>query len=402
MTAVSIESPPGLSSSLEYKIPEEYDGTDIKDLPFSVTMEAIKKSASSYFGEEKVDITGNYLIIHFPNVDITNGREHKHTIRDLFVKVRFRQSSLGATYAKPSALSGRRTTMSVAEYDSNYLHSHLESSSSFWLYRSFCRGSGSFGNYFADLGANPFNIFEKEGAKRIEAFWFLLDNYIGWESRAGGPYIYMTNVKRNTSSNISSRSSRTYTQRREYARRILDAMTIEGKTFEYSFTIVKNDINVFIDKEFLLQYTRLTEPYTSSLNNQGVLQETPLPRSHDVDSCIDRFISNITGNSSTIYFKGEVVPVILYDEKKNRVLVRNGERVLSEENTISSSENAILKYPAIDVIKILEDAIRNKIKDYINDKYKNKISNRARSFRTEGETNNPYGSSVSNCSILFD
>ena len=82
-----------------------------------------------------------HYYIHFPLIEITNSRNLKHIIKDLYVRFQFRSN--GELYE----IDGTRATFNQAEFESGYAHSHLSSlvvSDAAW--GGFCFGNESINN----------------------------------------------------------------------------------------------------------------------------------------------------------------------------------------------------------------------------------------------------------------
>ena len=135
------------------------------------------------------------VVIHFPEITITNENDKSHTIRDLYVKVLVEYT--GQLFN--SSMDGRRTTFTMDEIKSGYNHSHLPSYS-FNDWKSFCRGSGPI-NHTINHMISVFDI------DYWRLFCIELDLYVRTESLAGVPYKKLERIKeysRYKEHNISS------------------------------------------------------------------------------------------------------------------------------------------------------------------------------------------------------
>lgn len=131
------------------------------------------------------------IIIYFPKLEITNGRQ-KHEIKELYVRA----------FIKPSGqmqcgISGVRAHLTEEEALSNYVHSHLNAqcpeSAGF---SDFCTGEGPI-NQVMLLLKNKFTI------PNFMLFCLHLKNFVVWESKEGRPYMYIENIGKITSSETS-------------------------------------------------------------------------------------------------------------------------------------------------------------------------------------------------------
>lgn len=133
------------------------------------------------------------LTIHYPKLVIKNEAK-EHTIYDLYVRIQ-----LHITYHETrevdnvtiQSIKGTRTTYTHVEWESGYTHSHLPKNLK-GGYNNFCLGSN----------ANPlpmskaaFNMEPGFDSMLFEVFLIQLDRYLAWESKAGGPYMYMVNIE---------------------------------------------------------------------------------------------------------------------------------------------------------------------------------------------------------------
>jgi len=153
----------------------------------------LEKLAISVFGNDRVYIEDKndhiYLYIHFPEINITNSLEQKHLIKDLYTRFSFtvRKNNFETSgYKLNLSFAGRRSSLSLKEYESSYRHSHLQSGQN--TFTEFCLGSSDYSLLLQSLRIEP-----------IEDNWMMvllgLENYLAWESLEGGPYMTIDNLK---------------------------------------------------------------------------------------------------------------------------------------------------------------------------------------------------------------
>lgn len=126
---------------------------------------------------------GYYLdfIIHFPEIEITNGK-NKHLITDLYVNLRI-DIWKNNTYLRMLAT---RESYTLKELHSGYAHSHLCGIN--MSFSEFCLGSGPLTTY-----VNTADVMNKTYEEWL-FFLNLVNQYIRWESIAGRPYRYIDNI----------------------------------------------------------------------------------------------------------------------------------------------------------------------------------------------------------------
>lgn len=130
------------------------------------------------------------LTIHFPEIEIKNSRDNRHLIRDLYVGLH-----LTSTYRiGNTSVTGTRSTRTIDEVNSNYVHSHLSSYDRALDFSHFCLGTGVINENLllardSDPSVNNFGY---------EILFESLNSFVAWESLEGGPYARITNISSNS------------------------------------------------------------------------------------------------------------------------------------------------------------------------------------------------------------
>lgn len=149
-------------------------------------MEDIQKLVLDVFPDDRVDFqniteTSMNILILFPLIHITNSRDDHHDIKDIYVK--FNISYNGET-GFSFDIQGKRMTISLREYQSNYGHSHKNG---IFSWESFCLGSSDFRLIKDSLLASC----KEEDWLML---FYSLESYLSWESIEGGPYKFMKDI----------------------------------------------------------------------------------------------------------------------------------------------------------------------------------------------------------------
>ena len=152
----------------------------------------INFKVSSHNNKLKIEIQGIYIL--FPIVNITNRYNERHTIKDLLVEIRLR-SHINQNI-KLKNLKGGRLTLSYAEYQSDYFHSHLSTTKSaissgmtLPYMDSFCTGSGEINIYQADINGEDFT------EERFMRYALQILSLVSYESIEGTPYRYIDRIR---------------------------------------------------------------------------------------------------------------------------------------------------------------------------------------------------------------
>lgn len=131
------------------------------------------------------EVGQQYLFIHFPEVIIKNDLELEHTIKNLFVKLRFTNK-----YTLNAHPIGFRSTYSTKELLLNYTHSHISGlgvNNQSIDTNTFCLGSSELVENLRILNQR-YNDDSFITEEEILMFLFNLETYVAWESLEGGPY----------------------------------------------------------------------------------------------------------------------------------------------------------------------------------------------------------------------
>jgi len=136
----------------------------------------------SYIRGSMQDCTSYQILIHFPEVTIRNDRD-SHLIRNIYVRLFLRPNGLLGSY-----MQGMRTTVTEAEFVSQYLHSHLPRLVPGQItFHNFCTGVGEINQVLALLNA-------RYTSANFMMLLMHIKNYLEWESKDGHPYMFMENV----------------------------------------------------------------------------------------------------------------------------------------------------------------------------------------------------------------
>lgn len=134
-----------------------------------------------YYGEDRIDVQGNTIMIHWPEVTVTNENDRSTIIKELYAKIGVdSEGKLVGTFTL------NRSEYTCVEWYNDYMHSHVRSipKERPYFFQSSCLGSGPIKDTSSYLNAN----FSEE-------MWMMfaleLDKYVHTESVAGVPYHYM-------------------------------------------------------------------------------------------------------------------------------------------------------------------------------------------------------------------
>ena len=160
---------------------------DIYDNSWDIAFEVKKDLNNKIF----LEIKGIYIL--FPEINITNRDRKNHTIKDLLVLIQF--YNYNNTSLRIYSLKGGRLTLSYAEYQSDYFHSHLPifknsiSTTMDLPYLSdFCTGSGEINIYQSNINGDGFS------EERFIRYAMQIMSLVSYESIEGTPYRYIRSI----------------------------------------------------------------------------------------------------------------------------------------------------------------------------------------------------------------
>lgn len=173
------------------KLKDKCTDTESEESEKITEYEKVLEIAKSVFRPEQVidDKENQCIIIHFPTIDMTNSRNEKHTIHDMYVSF-----SIDNVVSEDSVMvvkvdmSAIRTTFTLAEVKTNFMHSHINSGS-FLTWSPFCMGSGT------PFAIMVMNISYVPTRDNWELLFLSLERFLAWESIEGTPYMSMRYIK---------------------------------------------------------------------------------------------------------------------------------------------------------------------------------------------------------------
>lgn len=264
--------------------------------------------AKDIFGEEyvdlhKIDETEFDILVLFPEVNITNSRRHKHTIKDLYVKINIQLTLDGNMGDRLSniSLDGRRGKLSDEEYQSNYGHSHF-SGGGIDRWSDFCLGSSDFAMILQTM---RYSLTQEDWT----LLFLSLGNYVSWESIEGGPYRNMQNI----SSREQSVSPSSFTQ---HALEIIK--TLPNSCFTFNSKVIElNQDHPDLLHHYATHSRIKSFRSTASSSNFTALQT--------------RFNSYVRENYRSFTFKGETVIPTVYSKKGETAETTSTEENLDQQ-----------------------------------------------------------------------
>lgn len=285
-------------------------------------------------------VRDGYMLVHFPNVRVTNEHDRFVDISHLWVKVGVKPSGAGTGF-----FTMNRSEYQLTHMQADYMHSHVSGIpfSNFTQFKSPCLGSGPIKNTLATLAIGY-----------DEAMWQLfcleLDKYVRVESISGIPYRYLEKISNREGMTIGAS---TFTMKASYngytSRFTKDNMKdfvvylIEKGKLKFNFingnyglAMSYIDYMILISNEFIEWYNHrfnqhiVTSSY-AQLISSGILKECIIDNGK-----ILYFTGNTTSNRDYLdyegrrvcVFKGKPVNIHIIDDNRgpeNKVVLINSE-----------------------------------------------------------------------------
>ena len=253
----------------------------------------------------KIYINIKAVHILFEEVVITNSRAKTHTIKDLLVAIELRND--GNRRLKVERLKGGRLTLTYAEFQSNYFHSHLSvdcqrldtgNYQGVPFFTTFCTGSGEINMYQSNINGDGFT------ERNFIAFAMQIMTLVTWESLEGMPYRHMDNISVRPSSGSYFHHSEN--QHSEPVYRKLITTLIENKVTP-DIDVIFNSNNSFevIDNE---KISKLVNELPFTADEKAIFLCFPVPRTNNTH--FYRYnstpgFSNVPTYTSSYIFRGE-------------------------------------------------------------------------------------------------
>jgi len=256
----------------------------------------INKVIRSVMDEDTYDVYRDsdyiYIILHFPEITMTNSVEQSHIIRDVYIKMYIRTNSLTL---RDIAIA--RSTVTENEYIKKYTFSHCSRGFSYQWNNNICFGDTTIHELKNDL-----NI--KNSVIDLPYFITLLKSYLSWESIEGTPFIRMDSIVDNTQIKAAPQN---WTNSD-----IINAVNLvlcNTESFEYNFNETNGIACPFIDTKSIEKIENILTECSDfkrfvypSVNRKSIIV-TPLKITDNIPQYTD------------IYFKGCQVPFkIVKDE----------------------------------------------------------------------------------------
>lgn len=262
----------------------------------------------------------SYILVHFPEVTVTNEFNNSINIKDLYMKVALYSSG------EFHLLSGTRTTFTPSQYKAKYIHSHITMYDGSGKFGKCCLGTGPL-KYITDIMRFEYNT------DRWRLFCFELSRYVTIESLSGGPYVKLTSVveydKQHPIDSDITYSGKGYYKSPEHSKMLNDFFiqlpNIDILKFNYNntyrFALNNFELLVFISNAFITWYNQSSYRFMPNYTLKDMLE---------LDFLLQVTIKNDTlyklwGKESLIieeefseatlfYFKGKEIKLNLIDE----------------------------------------------------------------------------------------
>lgn len=148
-----------------------------------------------YFGEDKVDMQGNKILVWWPELVVSNEFDQSCTIKDLYAKICIHDNG-----SLIGSFTLNRTSYNYDQWKTGYCHSHVmriyhNNSDYVKEWKDPCLGSGPIRQTISNL-----NLEFDEDVWRL--FIFELDQYVRHESVEGVPYIRLETIGTDMYNNI--------------------------------------------------------------------------------------------------------------------------------------------------------------------------------------------------------
>lgn len=253
---------------------------------------------SEVFPQERYDIIDNTenngsieLIVHYPEIKITNSIELEHIMKDVYIKFTFSKNYICIHKNRYlSHISICRSTYFDFEVWRNYMFSHANAYSLDTFTDRICYGFTTFGDIIDNLKKNKISL------QKFSHILLAFEEYLSWESIEGKPYKYIFQFKDTIEKYKIYNTDYPYTGTNYiYILSNLD-------NFKYNFLLKNGKYTIKLEQSTIDNIDELlTKRYPSEcyylINNQSYI---------DDNECVHEKIEKLQGMNTEIVFKGEI------------------------------------------------------------------------------------------------
>jgi hypothetical protein len=217
-----------------------FENINTLDIAFSI--------AKKHYGNDNVELieSASRLLIYIPVIKITSENTLEHEMKDVYLEIEVYDKMF-------SLLTLYRGTLSSSECRNDYLFSHCNGNTQHAYSRKFC-----FGNYDTPMN----RIFHKSTVKKdfilnMDYLFYILDNYLSWESISGTPYKEISHVKNDLSFYRpinQSNNNYNYKEIEKYSNTIINKLT----SISYEYTSTKN---LILKQDTINEIKKLSEEF---------------------------------------------------------------------------------------------------------------------------------------------
>jgi hypothetical protein len=185
------------------------------------------------------------VVIHYPEIEITNTEERCHNIKDLFIEFQVKKSDFTNDNGEPVwgmyNLKGTRSYLTYDEWFVGYLHSHLPSNkfnsfSDAFKLGNFCLGDNT------EIVNQQEELYMNYTPEGFELFLWTLDSLVRWESIEGVPHIRIERIKVGSEVNqVSISDTRNLAEYYDNMRTMISNLDVDFVFSEYRYKIKKNN-----------------------------------------------------------------------------------------------------------------------------------------------------------------
>jgi hypothetical protein len=298
----------------------------------------------NFIKEEAVFIP--VITVLYPKLEVVNSLGKKHTIKDLLVVYTFKVKQSRANLLLES-MKGLRFCVTQAELQAQHLHSHLPSRnflSECNVPNIFCLGSDT------DIRNCEFDLTSNFSLEKYEAFFFLVDSMLKWESLEGVPYNRMSRVHLSQYTPVDDLQNSFF---QEKAKDFVIFLINQKVKLDLNFYCSNHHYKIYNDdkaKTFFLSMYRLA---TSTSNNITFTSNIVVYRVPNSNSYVRGDVKKTLADpkhypfTDYIIFKGKkVYPKVLKNNPNTTIDLKSQDLVLHPkfiENVIRELEYQIYK-----------------------------------------------------------
>ncbi len=314
----------------------------------------LDKIVGKYYPKERYELDNGYnrvnLIIHYPELTLSNSAGQTHLLKDMYCKFVF---GTGMFPIRLDKIYFARTTATKDDFwiysgdISIYTHSHLPKRSFGTFHDGFCFGGDT------AIGQKVHEYSKKFDIRTFSTFLINFENVLQWESLEGGPYTRLSDLKSGALLPASTPKLLFNTIHDLYLRTLRELKRLNKFP---SFGFDGNSIEIPYKRKLHQIITKVIDEDPSYDIPKYKFDEEAMMSFTNTDSRIVAKMKSIDGKPSGVKFKGETIPIKVIFGQENEAEENIEEKLVHYDVYKQVVDKMTIELEQLLLINLEEDA----------------------------------------------